>query len=132
MAQNCSTEKLCIAQLIAERQTKLKVIDEQLANASELNNPSTLEMIKEGTIRLPLANVGNMARALDLDAAEFLRSYLGEVLPDMLAAIDDCMLAPSLTQNEAKLVEAYRFLCKGRDAVPRILDGGNVVALISC
>jgi len=36
-----------------------------------------------------------------------------------------------MTTNEKKLIESYRYLAKGRDVVPLVMDGQSIIALVA-
>jgi transcriptional regulator with XRE-family HTH domain len=120
-----------VASLISERQLTLNISDEQLAMAIGFKRSSIIAMIKAGKLKLPANKIVAIAAALSIDPAYFLRAHLAETAPEMLAAIDALTSQKLLTVNETKLIENYRFLAKGHDVTPVIMDGTNIVALLS-
>lgn len=81
--------------------------------------PNVITMIKKGDTKLPIARLGAMARALDLDPVFLLRLTLQEYLPDTWEAVEEILGSPLLlTENEAKLIRRLRALSGGSD--PRL------------
>ena len=126
-----SATKPTVASLISERQSILNVTDEQLAMAVGFESANVVVMIKIGKTRMPITRVAAYAAALSIDPAFLLRIALAEYSPETLAVVDALFTQKLLTSNEEKLIEDYRFLAKGRDATPMILDGTNILALLS-
>jgi hypothetical protein len=116
--------------LIVERQADLGITDEQLALALGYDSPTVVNMLKQGMIKMPVQKISALALALSLDPAHLLRLHLSECMPDVLAAVDSLLAAPTLTANEKELIESYRRLTKGQDVRPVVVDGNSVVALI--
>jgi hypothetical protein len=117
--------------LIADRQSEIGITDEQLALAVGFDQASIVTMIKSGKVKLPVDKIAAFAAALTLDPAHLLRIYLLETSPATLAAVEALLSQVLLTSNERQLIENYRYLAKGRDATPVIMDGTNIVALLS-
>jgi len=117
--------------LIAERQSILKKGDDQLARELGLERAVDFTMIKEGKVKLPLRLIPPLAVALEVEPAMALRLALSDSMPELLQAFNTLFTPMVLTANEIRLVEAYRYLSKGRDIEPMILDGENIIALVS-
>lgn len=130
MTRLTAAQTTTIAALTARRQTELGITDEQLALALRYERPTVVNMIKQGMIKLPVQKVSALASALSLDPANLLRLHLSESAPEVLAAVDSLLAAPTLTANEKELIESYRRLTRGQDVRPVVVDGNSVVALI--
>jgi len=126
-----SATKSTVASLIAERQSTLNITDEQLALAVGFKSANVVVMIRTGKTRMSITKVAAYAAALSIDPAYLLRIALTEYSPETLAVVDALFTQKLLTSNEETLIEDYRFLAKGRDATPMIMDGTNILALLS-
>lgn len=120
-----------VSKLIADHQKCLNIDDAQLAMALGFERPNIIAIIKAGRLLLPANKVAAFAAALSINPAYFLRTFLAETAPDVLAAVDALLVPQLLTANEAKLVENYRQLSRGQDVAPVIMDGTNIIALIA-
>lgn len=131
MIKNLNQTKQTVIALIAEQQELLGISDHQLALAIGFTKSTVITGIKAGKILLPMSKISEVAAELSIDPAFFLRSYLEQTSPTTLELIDTLLIPPPLSANELKLIEAYRHLSKGNDVMPVIIDGCDVVALIS-
>lgn len=103
---------------------------QDIADAIGYDSADVIKAFTRGTAKVPVNKVGPLARALDIDAAYFLRLVLAEYMPDTLAAIDDAIRVPMLTENERGLIGAYRRATNGTDAAAVVCDAKDVVAVI--
>lgn len=126
-----SASKSPVASLISERQLMLDVSDEQLAMAVGVESANVVVMVRTGRVRIPITKVAAYAAALSIDPAYLLRISMTEYMPGILAVVDALFTQKLLTSNEEKLIDDYRFLARGRDATPMIMDGTNILALLS-
>jgi transcriptional regulator with XRE-family HTH domain len=81
----------------------------QLQIADELGYPNAnlITIFKKGTTRVPLEKVPAMARALDLEPADFLRDWLAVYMPGALVAIEELVGTP-LSRSERTWVDGLR------------------------
>jgi hypothetical protein len=89
----------------------------QIAKECGFERANVISMIKSGQMRVPLAAVPRIAKALDIDPAGLMRRCCNVYQPELLAAIDAC-LGPIVTQNELKVLEIYRRATNNTD--PRL------------
>lgn len=130
MTKTTQPQTITISALIAQRQAQLNKTDEQLAQELGFERPNIVAMIKQGAMKLPVQKIEALAAALSLDAPDLLRHMMSEYMPDVLAAVDQMLFPTTLTQNEAKLIQTFRHLTKGKDIDPVVVDGNAIVALM--
>lgn len=70
-------------------------------------SPHLMDLILNGTIRLPLIKVAPLARLLDLDPAELTREWFAAYAPDVLPAIE-VLMTPALSSAEQSWVGGLR------------------------
>jgi hypothetical protein len=116
---------------LVEHQDKARKSDEEMAEALGFSRASVYTLIKQGKMKLPIGKVPLLAGALDVTASDTLTVILTEYDPELMAVIRKAWGPTELTANEKNLVTAYRTLAKGQDVEPLIMDGKNVIALIT-
>ncbi len=119
-----------VAEYLAEKTAACGKSEQEIAEAIGYNSASVIHAFTHGTAKVPLNRIGALARALEIDSVYFLRLVLAEYLPDVLVAIDGALDVPMLTENEKGLIEAYRRVTEGTDAMAVICDAKDVVAMI--
>ncbi len=130
MAIITQTAEPTLIETISERQALLNITDEQISEAMGFERSGTLTLMKQCKMKIPVQSTKALAAALGMDPVHLFRKHLAENLPEVLAMIDELMPGP-LTNNEVKLIEAYRHLSRGREVVPVVMDGNSVIALIT-
>jgi hypothetical protein len=128
--QNSLTQPV-LANLIAEAQGRLHKTDEQFAKELDFPSATVFTMIREGKLKLPIDKVQALAKSIDYPVGDLLRAVLHEYMPDTLVAIEKIWAPTDMTANERKLIESYRYLAKGRDVVPLVMDGQSIIALVA-
>lgn len=131
MQQSTQNQPMTIAALIAERQAHLNKSDEQITQEIGYANTNIFVMMKRGTMKIPMHKISVLAPALSLDAAVLLRMVMEEYMPETLALVDALLVTPTLSANETELIASFRWLSKGNDVRPVIMDGNSVIALIA-
>ena len=76
---------------------------------------NVVNMMKQGTLKLPIAKVGPVAQALGVDPVHLLRLTLSEYMPDTWAAIDEIAGRTLITENEQRILEVIRKAAAGRE-----------------
>ena len=130
MTISTQTHALSLFELIAERQVALNKTDEQVALDLGFERSTVFSMIKTGSVKLPVQKIAGLASSLEIDPARLLRLALAESMPEVLTAVDSLLMPGVLTSNELKLVESYRYLSRGRDVTPLVMDEQSTIALI--
>lgn len=119
-----------IAALIARAQKALDLSDQQIAHALDYKNPAVVQMIKGGQMRLPLNKAAPLAKALEMEPGEVMRTLLGEHTPEMLEAIEECMGPLTLSPGEKRLITTLRKSAQGREPTPIFVDGASIIAVV--
>ena len=101
----------------------------QIARECAFPAPNIITMIKQGHTKLPLAKVGAVAKALDLDPAHLLRLALREYLPDTYDAIESVLSPSMLTANEMSMINAYRRATAYSDPEVKVVMCEGIVAI---
>lgn len=125
-----TTEPGSIPALITAGQESLGYTDLELANALGYEKGVVVQLMKQGSMRLPINKVHALASALELEPADVLRLSLAEHSPEMLAVIENAFNPLKLTQAERGLVMHLRDLAGDRNVQPMVFQGG-VVALVT-
>lgn len=84
------------------------LLQADIAKACEFEKPNVITMIKQGKTKLPLAKIGHMARALNVDSILLFKMVIGEYMPDTWTAIEALYNQPMLTENELAIIKAVR------------------------
>lgn len=106
-----------VAEYLAAKIAACGKTAQDIADAIGYDRPDVVHAFMHGTAKVPVNKIGPLARALEIDPVYFLRLVLSEYLPDVLIAIDDVLQIPMLTGNERGLIDAYRKVSNGSDAV---------------
>ena len=119
-----------VAEYLTEKISACGKTEQEIAEAIGYSAASVIHAFTHGTAKVPINKIGMLARFLEIDSVYFLRLVLAEYMPDVLVAIDDALQVPMLTENERGLIEAYRRVTEGTDAMAVICDAKDVVAMI--
>ena len=126
-----NSTKTTLLPFVIEHQELTGKSNEQIAAELKYQDPQIWEMIKSGTIKMPNGKLLDIAAAIQCSPYELVRLALAAQLPELLSVIDQVWSPKEISANEKQVLDAFRQLTKGRDAVPHILDGGSVLALIT-
>lgn len=96
-----------VAALVAEQIRIIGKKQMEIAEEAGFDNPNVITMIKQGRTKLPLAKVGSMAKALELDPIFLLKLCIKEYQPDTWEAISP-LLEEMPTSDEMKILVAVR------------------------
>ena len=116
---------------ICERQALLGKTDQQVAEALPDTSLKVFSTIKSGRTKLPFDRIPSLAAALQVTTGELLTVVLTDYDPDLLELLRDTCTLEKLTKTELQLVEAARTLSRGQEFTPVILDGKNILALVT-
>ncbi|MBC7702428.1 MAG: hypothetical protein H7274_00590 [Rhodoferax sp.] len=126
-----NTNHTTLSGFIAARQSQLNLNDDDVAKAMGNISTQVYTMIKSGHAKLPYNLIESLASALQMAKADLLTSVLGYEAPALLALVRQTWSMTTLTRNERTLVEAFRSLTAGKDVTPVVMDGRNVIALVT-
>ena len=129
--QPSATSKTSFLELIQAQQALLGKTDLDIAIDLGFQHEGPFSLIKSGAIKFPIKSIEKLAHCLALNPTDLLRAVMAETMPDVLTAVDSLFNVTDLTVNEAELIKSYRYLSKNNDVQPVIMDGCNIVALIS-
>lgn len=119
-----------VAQILA-RQAELGVTDIQLSEALGFEREIVLTQILRGALRLPLTMLPILAKFLDLDAIDLLRTGLPEQSPGLLEVVEGIFNPHQLTTSEVNLIHHLRKLSGDRVGAPIVFEGRGVIALVA-
>ena len=80
---------------------------------------------------MPNGKLLAVAAAIECPPYELVRLALADQMPDLLSVIDQVWPPKEISASEKLVLDAFRQLSKGGDAVPHIFDGGSILALIT-
>ena len=116
---------------ITARQAELGITHKQLCDALGFERELILTLILRGTMRLPLTKLPALAKFLDLDAMQLLRSALPDMAPGLLEVVEGIFNPLKLTTAEVNLIHHLRKLSGDRVGVPIVFEGKGIVALVA-
>lgn len=119
-----------IAELIARAQEGMGLDDKAIADALGYESPKVIEMIRTGTMRLPLNKAHALAQVLEMEPRQVLHQLLRESAPDLLRTIEVCMGPLLQSPAESRLINRLREMSGGRPITPMVMDGSSVVAVV--
>lgn len=96
-----------VAKFISERIRITGKKQIEIAEEAGFVKPNVITMIKQGKVKLPLAKVGLMAKALEVDPTHLLKMCLEEYQSDTWKAISPYM-EDMVTATEMKILRAIR------------------------
>lgn len=99
-----------LAKFVAKRIDELKGTKAQVEIATQagFKNTNFLTMVKQGTCKLPIDRVPDLARALDTDPAYLLRLTLAQQLGEVASRAVSELLGTPLSKNERAWIEELR------------------------
>jgi hypothetical protein len=124
-------EHSALADFLTRAQHNGSKSDEDMAEALGFSRANVYRAIKAGKMKMPFEKVPALARTLDVSQSDALEAILRDYSPELLELIQKVWGPVNLTANEKKLLIAYRTLAHGQDVEPLVMDGGNVIALIT-
>jgi transcriptional regulator with XRE-family HTH domain len=130
MSKHYSFHAPTVAEYLDRQISKSRKSQIEIARVCGFETPNMITMLKQGRTKLPLAKVGPMARALEVDPAYLLRLALREYLPETYAAIETVMSPALLTENEMGIINAFRRLTLFSDPGAQVLTRHGIVAIV--
>lgn len=127
---NAATSTTLVGQLEAAQATR-GLTDQQLCEELGFERQITLTLIKAGTMKMPLAKIPALARALNLDAVGLMRVALHESSPELSEAIAEVFDPMHLTAAEVNLITHLRKLSGDQPGAPIVFEGKGVIALVA-
>ena len=120
-----------IIQRITARQAELGISHQQVCDELGIEREIVLTLILQGSMRLPLTKLPALAKFLDLDAMDLLRTALPEMSPGLLEVVEGIFNPLKLTTAEVNLIHHLRKLSGARVGAPVVFEGRGVIALVA-
>ena len=117
-----STSATTVAAYLSRLMAESDKTQRQISEETGFESPNLITMIKNGTSKLPINRIANLARSLNTDPAHMLRVVMSEYSPDSWAAIEQNMGGSVLTANELDLVRQFRLATADKDPRPVSLN----------
>lgn len=104
-----NTENITVAKFIDHQISHNEKLQEKIAAECGFASSNIISMIKNGVTKLPLAKVGVMAKALDVDPTYLLRLTMTEYMPEVWSIMEDIFGRSSfVTAGELELLGKLR------------------------
>jgi transcriptional regulator with XRE-family HTH domain len=94
----------------------------ELAAECGFDKPNIISMIKQGKTKVPINKIRLLAKALEIDEAEFMKLVLLEYHPDLLDAISTIIDQPALSNNESASLHVAEQTNTGEVTQPDTID----------
>lgn len=121
-------KKPTVAELLTRKIDESSKTQKEIAIEIGYESPNIITMFKTGDTKLPLAVVGPMARALEIDPVYLLRLVMSEYMPETFLAVEHALGTTILTDNERELLDEFRRHTAETNPEGRIFKGEHVVA----
>jgi len=128
--QTTTSSRYTSAQFIAHHISESIKSQEQIAQEAGFSSGNALAMIVAESIKMPLGQVAQLAKALDADPAHLLRLVLQEGASDAYRVIETVLGGPVLTSNERELIRLMRILTHGFDPSWLVMPGDILKGII--
>lgn len=102
------TTPLTIAQYLAAQIALSPKTQTEIAREMGFSTPNLITMIKKGAVKLPMAQVMPMAKALGIDPLHLYKMAMQEYYPESWAMVETMLRQPVLTANELTLIDVIR------------------------
>lgn len=102
------TAALPIAQYLTAQIALSPKTQSEIAREMGLNTPNLITMIKQGAIKLPMAQVLPLAKALGIDPLHLYKMAMLEYYPESWEIIESLLKQPALSANELAIIEVIR------------------------
>ena len=103
------TQTITVARFINWEIAQSQKLQGRIASECGFVNSNIISMIKNGVTKLPLAKVGVMAEALDVDPAYLLRLTMTEYMPEVWSVMESIFgRASFVTTSELDLLGLLR------------------------
>ena len=90
----------------------------EIAREVGFGKPQIITMMKQGDTKIPLHRIPALAKALDVDAKQFMRLALKEYRPEEYESIVTAFSREIVTDNEVLILEAVRKATNDLDPKP--------------
>lgn len=80
----------------------------EIAKDAGLSTPNLITMLKQGRLKLPIAQIVPLAKALGVDPIHLYKMAMQEYQPETWEAIQAIINQPIVTANEMTIIEVIR------------------------
>lgn len=123
------TQTITVARFIKWEIAQSEKLQDEIASECGFTNSNIISMIKNGVTKLPLAKVGVMARALDVDPAYLLRLTMTEYMPEVWSVMESIFgRASFVTMSELDLLGLLRQQAHGLPIDVSLLEHSLAIA----
>ena len=120
-----------VVEMVSEAISRSSKSQGQIAQECGFERPNVVSMLKQGRMKVPIARVGQVARALDLDPVVLLRTVMLEYVPDAWSAIEEVMAVSAVTRHEWALLRSLRAATGYADPCVRVQGGKAGLTLVT-
>jgi len=124
-------KSITIADFIANHLAELDKTQREIAAECGFETPNIITMFKKGSTKVPMNRIGPLAKALGADPAHMLRLAMQEYMPDTWESIEETLKSTVLTDNELKLIRAYREATGNADPEAVVINRNSVIAVVA-
>lgn len=110
-------DNISLAELINTLMDDLEISDQEVADELGYTTPNIIKMFREGKIRLPLAQLPKLAKAVSANPEWVMEQALREYFPDTLRVLIGTHLR-GLSEREICIVELIREVSNFSDPEP--------------
>lgn len=122
--------KITVAQYLTSKINASGKTQREIASEIGYDAANVITMFKQGSTKLPLNTVGPIARALDVDPVFLLRLAFSEYFPETFDAVEHALGSTIVTENERKLLDAFRLSTEGTDPEMLVFGPTRAIALV--
>lgn len=122
--------KMTVAQFLTSKINASGKTQREIASEIGYDAANVITMFKQGSTKLPLNTVGPIARALDVDPVFLLRLAFSEYFPETFDAVEHALGSTIVTENERKLLDAFRRSTEGTDPEMLVFGATRAIALV--
>lgn len=114
-------DEVSLAEFINTLMTDLEISDQELADELGYSSPNIIKMFREGKVRLPLAQLPKLARAVSANPDWVMEQAVREYFPDSVRVLIGTHLR-GLTENQLAILALIDEVSDSSDPAPT--DGG--------
>lgn len=119
-----------IAQWLAEQQALAGISDDELARELGYESGTVVQLLKAGQMKVPATKAPILAGVFGISPEGVMRRLLREISPELLHAVERCLVPFSLSDGERKLIAAIRKVNPSSEPVPLMFDRNAIITLV--
>lgn len=115
--------RVTVAEYLSQQIHLSGIPQKEIAERMNYKKPNIITMFKQGSTKLPVNKVKEMADILGVDRVYLLRLVMLEYSPETWAALEELIGSGNMTtDNERKILELTRSTAEGLDVGPKTAD----------